>query len=66
VANDDSEGLDTPGATPVGTWQGLFAVDRIGGPVTIADEGGLGISMNGEVFFGGGRLFSGQWSLPTG
>jgi hypothetical protein len=60
VANDNSEGQ-----TGGGAWQGLFAVRRIGGPVSIVDPGGLAISMNGEAFVGGGRIWSGQWSIPA-
>ena len=61
VANDDSE--NEPASA--GAWQGMFAVRRAGGPVTILDPGGRGISMNGEVFIAGGRVFSGQWSIAT-
>lgn len=60
VANDNSEGQ-----TGGGAWQGLFAVRHIGDPVSIVDPGGLAISMNGEVFVGGGRIWSGQWSVPA-
>ena len=59
VANDDSEGGRT------GTWQGLFKVPRIGGRVRVVDPGGPGISMNGEVFIGGGRIWSGQWYIEA-
>jgi len=59
VANDDSEG----GAT--GGWQGFFKVPRVGARVRVVDPGGRGISMNGEVFIGGGRIWSGQWYIEA-
>jgi hypothetical protein len=65
VANDNSEGIARPGKGFGGEWQGLFAVRRIGDPVRIVDPGGPAISMNGEVFVGGGRIWSGQWSVPA-
>jgi hypothetical protein len=67
VANDNSEiNSKTGGGTGDGAfWQGLFAVRRVGAPVSIVDPGGLAISMNGEVFIGGGRVWSGQWSIPA-
>ena len=61
VANDDSEGQ----TATAGSWQGFFAVRHVGAPVTIVDPGGPAISMNGEVFVGGGRIWSGQWSVPA-
>ena len=60
VANDNSEGQTTGN-----NWQGLFAVRGIGDPVSILDPGGLAITMNGEVFVGGGRIWSGQWSVAA-
>jgi hypothetical protein len=63
VANDNSEGGQATGGGEL--WQGFFAVRRVGGPLSVLDPGGLAISMNGEVFVGGGRVFSGQWSLPA-
>ena len=55
VANDES-GLGKPNS---GSWQGFFAVRRIGGPVSILDPGGPNRNMNGEVFVGGRRIWSG-------
>jgi hypothetical protein len=60
VANDDSEGQ-----TGANNWQGLFAVRRVGGSLSVVDPGGQAISMNGEVFVGGGRIWSGQWSISA-
>ena len=60
VANDDSEG-----STGGSSWQGFFAVRGLGAPVSILDPGGQAISMNGEVFVGGGRIWSGQWSVAA-
>jgi hypothetical protein len=60
VANDDSGRARGRG----GSWQGFFAVRRVGDRVTVLDPGGQAISMNGEIYFGGGRVWSGQWSLP--
>jgi hypothetical protein len=59
---DDESGSGNPLG---GTWQGMFGVRRIGGPVQVLHPGGVGISLNGEVFVGGGRVWSGQWSLPA-
>jgi hypothetical protein len=61
VADDESERGNPRG----GLWMGFFAVKRIGGRIIIADPGGVDISMNGEVFIGGGRIWSGQWSVPA-
>lgn len=61
VADDESERGNPHG----GLWMGFFAVRRIGGPVIIVDPGGVDISMNGEVFVGGGRIWSGQWSVSA-
>jgi hypothetical protein len=33
--------------------------------VNVLDSGGDAISMNGEVFVGGGRIWSGQWSIAA-
>ena len=61
VASDDSE----EGTSGAGRWQGFFAVRRVGAPVDVVDPGGRAISMNGEVFVGGGRVWSGQWSVAA-
>jgi hypothetical protein len=61
VANDTS-GAGQPRG---GSWQGFFSVPKIGGPVQLLDPGGSGIQMNGEVYVGGGRVFSGQWYAET-
>jgi hypothetical protein len=61
AANDDSE----QGTPRAGAWNGFFAVRHIGGRVIIVDPGGVGIGMNSEVFVGGGRVWSGQWSVPA-
>ena len=61
VANDDSG----RGRRRGGSWQGFFAVRRVGGRVRILDAGGVARSMDGEVFVGGGRIWSGAWSVPA-
>jgi hypothetical protein len=61
VANDTS-GF---GRTRGGTWQGFFAVRRVGAAIRILDAGGVNRQMNGEVFIGGGRVWSGAWSVPA-
>jgi hypothetical protein len=61
VANDES-GFVAPDG---GTWQGFFAVRRVGGRVRVLDPGGIDRSMDGEVFVGGGRVWSGAWWVPA-
>lgn len=52
VANDTSA---------PGTNMGMFYLAAPGGRMELLDAGGKGISMNQEVFIGGGYVFSGQW-----
>lgn len=57
VANDTSTG--------VGNRDGMFWLPRVGSRFEILDKGTAGAnSLNGEVFFGGGFVWSGRWHRP--
>lgn len=47
-----------------GRAMGLFYMTQAGGRLEILDAGANNISLNGEVIFGGGYVFSGGWRHP--